>query len=84
MASLTLQVGPVTASFSAADAAATTVLLEYAAAIGATGSNQQKAAAVVQSLVAHMVDQARQHKQRAAIAQAMAAAQPKIESVGWE
>lgn len=78
MASLTLSVGALTASFSASDANAAAVLNAYADAIGAEGTNQQRANAVLASLVRHMQEVAQEHRRNehivAALAEAAAAA----------
>lgn len=83
MASLTLQVGTISASVNVADATATPVLLAYADAIGAGGTNQEKANAVVQALAQHITETARRQKWKETQVNASAAAQPDIDALKW-
>lgn len=84
MASITIEVGSLTATINTTDAKANAVVTQYAAAIGATGTNQQKLNTVVQALVRHMQDQGRGHRAVTAQAEAMAAAQVEIDALKWE
>lgn len=79
MATLALVVGPVSASISASNAQAATILNAYADAIGATGTDQERANAVVQHLARVIVNTARGQKQE----QARLAAKAKIDLIDW-
>lgn len=84
MASLTLTIGALTAQVTATDAKANAILAQYAASIGATGTNQAKANAVVLALVRHMQDQVQQYRGRVVQADATAAAEEEIAGLTWE
>lgn len=84
MASLTIEIGQLTASVVADNTKATNLLTQYAAAIGASGTNQQKADAVVLALVRHMQAEARRHRNNTATAEAMAVIQEEISGLAWE
>jgi hypothetical protein len=83
MANLTITIGALNASVSADNAKASALLSQYAEAIGAHGTNQQRADAVVQSLVRHMQHEARRHRSNQAQAEGIAAAQQEIDGLGW-
>ena len=82
MASLTLVVGAINASVVASNANASSVLLEYADAIGADGTAQEKAEAVVRALVRHMAEEGGEYKRRTAAAAARYA--PENQVGAWE
>ena len=84
MASLTLTIGALTATVSAGNAKASDILTQYAASIGASGTNQEKAYAVVRSLVRHMQQQGQRHRSNEAAAAAIATAQTEIDALVWE
>lgn len=84
MASLTLTIGQLTATVNASDAKAAALVTQYAAAIGATGTQQQRANAVVQALVRHMQQQAQQQRVNVAQAQALVDAQPDLDGLTWD
>lgn len=67
MASLTLTIGQLNASVEANNAKATAMLLAYADAISADGTNQEKADAVVRSLVDHIQFVVNQYNEAKAI-----------------
>lgn len=73
-----------TGSISANNTKASNLLTQYAAAIGAEGTNQQKADAVVLSLVRHMQQQAQRHRSNEAAGEAIATAQAEIDALTWE
>lgn len=73
MATLTLTIGQLSASKAVDNTKATAVLLAYAEAIGATGTNSQKLEAVVNALARHMTDTAQGHARRKARVEAEAA-----------
>lgn len=79
MATLTLTVGPITATVTAGNAQAATILNAYADAIGATGTDQERTNAVVHSLARHIVGVARNQRQEAA----RLAAQAEIDLIDW-
>jgi hypothetical protein len=83
MASLVLTIGQITGSVTAADAKAAALLNQYADAIGATGTNAQKADAVVRALVRHMQDQAQRQRGNTLRAEAIAAAQTELDGLTW-
>lgn len=84
MASLTLTIGTLTATYTATNAKAQNVLLRYAAAIGADGTNQEKADAVVNALVRHMIEEGKRDHRNAAMATAAATVQAEIDELTWE
>ena len=84
MASLTMTIGQLTATVNASDAKATALVAQYAAAIGATGTQQQRANAVMQALVRHMQQQAQQQRVIVAQAEAIATAQAEIDGMTWD
>lgn len=84
MASLTLTIGQLTATVTADNTKAVTVLEAFADAIGATGTNQERANAVVRALARHMVQQGQARRGNQAQEDAMAAAQAEIDGISWE
>lgn len=84
MASLTLTIGALSASKSASNAKASALTEEYADALGATGTNQERLDAVVLGLVRHMQQQAQAYRARAAQTEAMTAAAAEIAGLLWE
>lgn len=84
MASLTLTIGTLTASVSANNTKASNLLNAFADAIGATGTNQQKADAALAALVLHMQEQAKRQRTNTIMAQAAATAQAEIDALNWE
>lgn len=83
MASLTITVGPLTSKIDADNTKANALLTQYAAAIGADGTNQEKLDAVVRSLVAHMRYEGRRHRHNRAAVDAAAAIQAEIDGLDW-
>lgn len=83
MASLVLTIGALTATVSADNAKAANLLSAYADAIGATGTNQQKADAVLVALAQHMRQEAHRHRNNVTVAQAMADLVTELASVEW-
>jgi ABC-type transporter Mla subunit MlaD len=84
MASLTLTIGALDENISADNAKASDVLTKYAAAIGATGTNAEKAQAVLRALVQHMVQEGRRHHSNTAMSAAAAAVQGEVNALTWE
>lgn len=83
MATLTLAIGSLTATVSATNTKATNLLTAYAAAIGASGTNQEKADAVVAALVTHMRQEAHRHRNNAVVAQAMTDLADELADLEW-
>lgn len=83
MAQISITVGPLTVSRSAPDAKALAVLNNYAAAIGATGTNRERGEAILDALISYIQDVAREQRRRQAQADGIAAAQDEIDSLGW-
>ena len=84
MANLTLTIGALSASVTADNAKASSLLTQYAAAIGAEGTNQEKADAVVRALVKHMQEQARRQRSNTATVEALAEIEAEIAVLVWE
>lgn len=84
MASLAITVGALTASITATDLKAAEVLNRYADSIGATGTNQQRANAVITSLVQYMVKEGRRHLGAKTMDDAAIAIQAELEAMGWD
>jgi hypothetical protein len=84
MASLTLTIGALTASVSADNTKAPNLLNAYADAIGATGTNQQKANTVVESLVRHMREHAHMVRKNEVTVQAIASIASELSALSWE
>ena len=84
MASLTLTIGAITGSVTATDAKASALVNQYADAIGATGTNTQRANAVVRALVRHMQDQAQRQRANVLKEEAIVAAQTELDGLTWE
>jgi hypothetical protein len=84
MASLTITIGTLSAGVSAANTKASNLLNGYAAAIGATGTNQEKANAVVRALVDHMQEQARRQRRNEQTTTSLAAIEGEINELAWE
>lgn len=84
MASLTLTIGALSASISADNTKASNLLTQYATAIGASGTNQQKADAVVLALVRHMQEEARRIRGNTAMAEAVTAIETELGGLTWE
>jgi hypothetical protein len=84
MASLTLTIGALDENISADNAKASDVLTKYAAAIGASGTNAEKAQAVLRSLVLHMVQEGRRHHSNTAMSNAAAAVQTEVDAIAWQ
>ena len=84
MASLTMTIGPLTATVSADNTKAANLLNAYADAVGATGTNQQKADTVLASLVQHMRQEAHRHRNNVVIEQAMTDLQGELAELEWE
>lgn len=83
MASLILTIGQLTATVTANNAKASALLEQYAASLGATGTNQQKADAVVRGLVQHMREQAQRQRANVAQIEAMATIQTEMDALDW-
>jgi hypothetical protein len=84
MASLTLTIGALTASVSADNTKASNLLNAYADAIGATGTNQQKADAVIASLARHMRELAHMRRKNEATVQTLAGIANELSALSWE
>lgn len=84
MASLVLTIGALSASISADNSKASNLLTQYANAIGATGTNQQKADAVVLALVRHMQQEAQRQRYNQGVGDAVAELQTEIDGLVWE
>jgi hypothetical protein len=84
MASLTMTIGALSSTVSADNTKATNLVTQYAAAIGAVGTNQQKLDAVVLALVKHMQREARLKRYNTATTDAAAAIQTEIDGLTWE
>lgn len=84
MATLAITVGPLTSTVTADNAKATALFTQYAAAIGATGTNQQKLDAIIRGLVEHMKQTARRQRYNQATVDAAAAIQAEIDGLAWE
>lgn len=84
MASLTLTIGALSASVSADNTKASNLLNAYADAIGANGTNQQRANAVVAALVRHMRDQAHRQRTNEITSQAVADIAAELAVLAWE
>ena len=83
MASLTLTVGALTATVSASNTKAANLLTQYADAIGASGTNQDKADAVVVALGRHMTEVAQRQRTNAAKSEALVNLQAEIDALAW-
>lgn len=84
MASLTLTIGPISGTISANNAKATNIVTQYAAAIGAEGTDVQKLNAVVLELARHMQHVGQRQRQNTARVEAMATIQAEIDGMTWE
>jgi len=84
MATLTLTIGALTATVSADNTKASNLLNAYAKAIGATGTNQQKANAVIASLVQHMREQAHRERKNEATGEAITGIATELATLTWE
>jgi hypothetical protein len=84
MASLTITIGALSRSKSADDTKATNLLNEYASAIGAQGTNAQKADAVLVGLVRHMQEVAQRSRNNEQTTAALAAIKAEIDALKWE
>ncbi len=84
MASLVITVGQLSAQVDASNAKANALLTQYAAAIGAEGTNQEKLDAVIRALVDHMKQAGRRHRYNQATVDAAAAIQAEIDGMTWE
>lgn len=84
MASLTLTIGQLTATVSANNTKASNLLNAYADAIGATGTNQEKADAVVRALVQHMREQAHRQRHNEATIQAITDIANELAALSWD
>jgi len=84
VASLTISIGALTGTISASNTKAGGILTQYAASIGATGTNQEKADAVVLALVRHMQQEGQHYRRNEAMKAAVVAAQAEIDALTWE
>lgn len=84
MAQLTITIGQLVASVSANNTKASNLLSAYADAIGATGTNQEKAKAVLTSLVDHMHQEAQRHASNVAVTTALADVSATLTESKWE
>lgn len=83
MASLTIQVGALSQSISGNNALAANLLIAYAGSIGAEGTNEEKAQAILAALVKHMKTEGHKWQRDQKISDAMAELQMTIEETGW-
>ena len=83
MASLTITIGALTATVSADNTKASNLLNAYANAIGATGTNQQKANQVVRALVDHMRYEAHRQRSNETITTAISGIQGELGELSW-
>ncbi len=84
MASLAITIGALSRSKSATDAKATALVNDYADSIGATGTNAQRADAVLDALVRHMQEQARRYRRNAQTMSALATIESELNGLVWE
>lgn len=84
MASLTLTIGPISGTISANNTKAANIVTQYAAAIGAEGTDTQKLNAVVLELARHMQNVGQRQRLNAAKVEAMATIQAEIDALKWE
>lgn len=73
-----------TSSISATDAKANALVTQFAAALGASGTNQAKLDQVVRALVRHMQAQAVQQRTITAQVDAAATAKAEIDALWWD
>lgn len=83
MAALIISVGSLSATINASNDKAAALLAQYAGAIGAQGTDQEKLDACVAALVLHMQEQGRRQRSNTLQAEAVAAAQAEIEGLEW-
>jgi hypothetical protein len=84
MATLTITIGPISGTVTTTNAKATAIVTQYAAAIGAVGTDEQKLNQVVLALAKHMQQQGRQHRKVKLHTDALAAAQAEMDALWWD
>lgn len=84
MASLVLTIGPFSGSVSTTNAKASAIVTQYAEAIGASGTDEQKLDQVVLALAKHMQEQGRSHRKVALRVEALVAAQAEMDALWWD
>jgi hypothetical protein len=82
VASLTITIGALTGTLTATDAKATEVVGNYADAIGATGTNQERLQAVLRELAQHMVTVGSAYVELASVSEARESA--RANAPKWE
>lgn len=83
MASLNITIGAVSATIEETNTRANKMLTTYSEAIGASGTNNEKALQVLKSLVRHMIDTNRRYRTTQAQVEAAAALQAELDDLYW-
>jgi membrane-bound ClpP family serine protease len=84
MASLTIAIGAFSRSKTGNDdTKATNLFNDFAASIGATGTNAQRADAVLNALVVYMQEQAQRHRRNTQTVTALAQIQSELDALTW-
>lgn len=84
MASLNITIGTLNESLHANNTKASNLLNAYAASIGATGTNQEIAQAVLVALVRHMQQEAKRQRRNAETVAALAEIESELDALKWE
>lgn len=84
MASLTIKIALLESTVSADNTKASNLLAQYAASLGAEGTNQEKMDAVVRGLVEHMKQQGRRHRHNQAATDTAATIKTELDALSWE